>query len=147
MSTQKTMSRPAQKTATPQLFRVVIHVWNLEEAENFYSTLLNIKGKRVSPGRHYYQLDGITLALYDAVKEAHFRKGPIPEHLYFAVDNIEEVYERAKKLDCLSTEMIGDDKAGEIVIRPWGERSFYAQDFYNNGLCFVDRASLNTGNE
>jgi predicted enzyme related to lactoylglutathione lyase len=147
MDTQKTMSRNTLKTANPRLFRVVIHVWNLEEAQNFYSTLLNIKGRRVSPGRHYFQTNDITLALYDAVKEAHFHKGPIPEHLYFAVENLEEVYERAKKLNCLSTEMIQDENAGEIVTRAWGERSFYVVDPYNNGLCFVDSNTLITGNE
>jgi len=147
MSTQKTMSKPKQQTEIPQLFRVVIHVGNLEEAEKFYSTLLNTTGKRISPGRHHFQTGGITLALYDAIKEAHFHKGPMPEHLYFAVDNIEEIHERAEKMGCLSTEMIMDEKAGDIIMRPWGERSFYVQDPYNNGLCFVDSNTINTGNE
>lgn len=147
MGTATTKTKHIKKTTTPQLFRVVIHVWNLEEAEAFYSTLLNMKGKRVSPGRHHYQTGAITVALYDAVKEAHFHKGPIPEHLYFAVDNIEEVYARAQQLNCLSNKIIYDEKAGEIILRPWGERSFYAQDPYNNGLCFVDIATLITGND
>lgn len=147
MNTTKTMNPAMEKTKTPQLLRVVVHVWNLEEAVQFYSALLNIKGKRVSPGRHYYDTGGITLALYDAVKEAHFHKGPIPEHLCFVTDNIEEIYERAKKLNCLSNEMIDDENAGEIVTRIWGERSFYAQDPYNNGLCFVDRNTVIYGNE
>lgn len=147
MNTQKTISTNTLKTAIPRLFRVVIHVSNLEEAENFYSTLLAIKGKSVSPGRLYFQTENITLALYDAVKEAHFHKGPIPEHLYFAVANLEEVYERAKQLNCLSTVMIQEEKAGDIVTRAWGERSFYAVDPYNNGLCFVDSKTLITGIE
>lgn len=147
MSTQKVISRDIKKTTAPQLFRVVIHVWDLEEAEAFYSTILNSKGKRVSPGRHYYQTGPITVALYDAVKEAHYHKGPIPEHLYFAVDNIEEVHARAKKLNCLSTEIIYEENAGDIILRPWGERSFYAQDPYNNGLCFVDITTVITGND
>jgi predicted enzyme related to lactoylglutathione lyase len=147
MRTEKAITENIKKTATPVLFRVVIHVWNLEEAEEFYSTLFGMKGKRVSPGRHYYQTGDITVALYDAVKEAHFHKGPIPEHLYFAVDNIEEVHARAEKLNCLSNEIINDEKAGDIILRPWGERSFYVKDPYNNGLCFVDTASLITGND
>jgi hypothetical protein len=35
--------------------------------------------------------------------------------------------------------------AGEIVKRPWGERSFYAIDPTGNKLCFVDAATLFTG--
>jgi hypothetical protein len=43
MNTQKTIGANTLKTAIPRLFGVVIHVSNLEEAENFYSTLLAIK--------------------------------------------------------------------------------------------------------
>ncbi len=35
--------------------------------------------------------------------------------------------------------------AGEVVRRPWGERSFYAYDPWGNGLCFVDENTLFTG--
>ena len=33
----------------------------------------------------------------------------------------------------------------EIVKRPWGELSFYAEDPWGNGLCFVDEKTLFTG--
>ena len=35
--------------------------------------------------------------------------------------------------------------AGEIVKRPWGELSFYVEDSWGNGLCFVDEKTLFTG--
>jgi len=35
--------------------------------------------------------------------------------------------------------------AGEIVKRPWGELSFYVEDPWGNGLCFVDETTLFTG--
>ena len=35
--------------------------------------------------------------------------------------------------------------AGQIVVRPWGERSFYVEDPWSNGLCFVDEKTLFTG--
>ena len=35
--------------------------------------------------------------------------------------------------------------SGDIVVRPWGERSFYVQDPWDNGLCFVDQNTLFTG--
>ncbi|MGA8663757.1 MAG: VOC family protein [Thermoplasmata archaeon] len=34
---------------------------------------------------------------------------------------------------------------GEMVVRPWGERSFYATDPSGNPLCFVDSRTLFTG--
>jgi hypothetical protein len=48
-------------------------------------------------------------------------------------------------LDCLSTDDVPGARAGEIVKRPWGERSFYAHDPWGNGLCFVDENTLFTG--
>ena len=70
---------------------------------------------------------------------------PIPDYVYFAVDNLEEVYARARELGCLSQEDVHDRKAGEILKRPWGERSFYCDDPWGNGLCFVDEKTLFTG--
>jgi len=35
--------------------------------------------------------------------------------------------------------------AGDIVARPWGERSFYASDPFDNLLCFVDERTVFTG--
>jgi len=55
------------------------------------------------------------------------------------------VYDRAQALGCLAEERVHDDKAGEIVTRPWGERSFYCDDPWGNGLCFVDEKTLFTG--
>ena len=37
------------------------------------------------------------------------------------------------------------ESGGDIVVRPWGERSFYAADPFGNGLCFVDEKTLFTG--
>jgi hypothetical protein len=35
--------------------------------------------------------------------------------------------------------------AAEMIVRPWGERSFYAFDPFGNGLCFVDEKTVFTG--
>ncbi len=70
---------------------------------------------------------------------------PIPDYVYFAVGDLEEVYQRARELGCLSKEDVHDQRAGEIVTRPWGERSFYVDDPWGNGLCFVDEKTLFTG--
>jgi hypothetical protein len=36
------------------------------------------------------------------------------------------------------------EPAGEVVERPWGERSFYVVDPYGNDLCFCQNGSLYT---
>jgi hypothetical protein len=35
--------------------------------------------------------------------------------------------------------------AGDITVRPWGERSFYAQDKWENPLCFVEAGTIYPG--
>jgi hypothetical protein len=69
----------------------------------------------------------------------------MPDYIYFAVDNIEEIHGRAHELDCLATDNVHGEASGEIVKRPWGELSFYAYDPWGNGLCFVDETTLFTG--
>ena len=56
-----------------------------------------------------------------------------------------DVHARARGLKCLSKEDVHGEPAGEIVKRPWGERSFYARDPFQNRLCFVDAQTLFTG--
>ena len=65
--------------------------------------------------------------------------------LYFATGDIEGVHARAVALGCLSDELVHGTPAGEVVVRPWGERSFYARDPAGNPLCFVDRGTIYAG--
>jgi catechol 2,3-dioxygenase-like lactoylglutathione lyase family enzyme len=68
------------------------------------------------------------------------------EHIYFAVDDLEETCRRAEGLGGLSTdEGDGGLLMGRIATRPWGERSFYLRDPFGNPLCFVDAGTLFTG--
>ena len=133
--------------STLRLFRVILPVDDLERAATFYATLLAEPGARISPGRHYFSCGVVTLALYSPKGDGDARE-PRPnfDHVYFAVDNLEEVYRRAQGTGGLSTHM-GDGKLpmGEIATRPWGERSFYLHDPFGNPLCFVDSSTLFTG--
>jgi catechol 2,3-dioxygenase-like lactoylglutathione lyase family enzyme len=129
-----------------RLFRVIVPVSNIDRAAQFYEGLLGREGARVSPGRHYLDADGVILALYDANADGDdlvFR--PNPEHLYFAVPDLEAVYARAQALGGLSP-AVGDGNLpmGQIAGRPWGERSFYMTDPFGNPLCFVDATTLFT---
>ena len=133
--------------ASLRLFRVILPVVNLADAERFYSVLLGQPGMRVSPGRHYFDCGGVIVALYNPGADGD---DPTPqpnfEHVYFAVDDLEAAFERAQQLGGLS-EKIGDGKLpmGQIARRPWGERSFYMRDPSGNPLCFVDETTLFTG--
>ena len=131
--------------ATAKLFRVALQVADLNQAATFYSKLLDDPGIPIPRGgRHYFDCGPVILALVD-VAAGGLKAKPIPDHVYFAVNNLEEVYKRAGELSCLSTDDVHDDRAGEIVKRPWGEVSFYCEDPWGNGLCFVDEKTLFTG--
>lgn len=131
----------------PRLYRVILPVDDLDTAARFYAQLLAQPGARVSGGRHYFSCGDVTLALYSPKGDGDSRT-PLPnfDHVYFAVDNLDEVYERAQRLGGLSAET-GDGRMpmGQIATRPWGERSFYLSDPFGNPLCFVDSSTLFTG--
>ena len=132
---------------TPRLFRVILPVDDIETAARFYAALLGNPGMRVSAGRHYFMCGGVILAVYSPRSDGDARTArPNFDHIYFAVDDLEAVYERAQQAGGLSTET-GDGglPMGEIARRPWGERSFYLEDPFGNPLCFVDEASVFKG--
>jgi predicted enzyme related to lactoylglutathione lyase len=128
----------------PRLFRLLLEVSNLEAAVAFYASLLGVSGRTVRGGRHYFDCGGVIVGLVD-VSAADRPVRPMSEYLYFAVSDLEAVFERATSLGCLASEQVHGAAAGEIVVRPWGERSFYAADAYGNRLCFVDDSTLFVG--
>ncbi|MBM3925795.1 MAG: VOC family protein [SAR202 cluster bacterium] len=131
------MPKPRQLNA-PRLFRVILPVSNIESAGNFYTTLLGVRGQRVSTGRHYFDCGGVILACFDPRADGDdFDTRPNPDHVYLSVDDLEAVHRRAKEAGCR--------ELGPIAKRPWGERSFYCKDPFGNPLCFVDQATVFTG--
>jgi len=132
--------------ATPRLFRVVVQVTDINRAVAFYERLLGVPGKRVAKGRHYFYCEGVILGLLDPETEGHKAK-PTPDHVYFAVPDLEVVHAVARQLGSLSRDKVHGEPAGDIVGRPWGERSFYVDDPFGNKLCFVDSRTIFTGLE
>jgi catechol 2,3-dioxygenase-like lactoylglutathione lyase family enzyme len=124
-----------------RIFRIILEVDDLDRATEFYSRLLDTEGRPVGGGRVYFDCGPMILALL----KPEGTPTPIPEYLYFAVDDLEAFHARAKDLDALSKEAVHGESAAEIVVRPWRERSFYAFDPWGNGLCFVDDKTLFTG--
>jgi catechol 2,3-dioxygenase-like lactoylglutathione lyase family enzyme len=129
----------------PKLFRVILQVADLDKASEFYSKLLADEGRRIPrASRHYYDCGPVILALVDPTAGG-LKAEPLPDYIYFAVSDLEQVYARAVELNCLAKEDVHGASAGEIATRPWGERSFYVHDPWGNGLCFVDETTLFTG--
>jgi catechol 2,3-dioxygenase-like lactoylglutathione lyase family enzyme len=130
---------------TPELFRIILQVSDLDQAEEFYGQLLGDRGRRIPyASRHYIDCGIVIVALVDPSVDGESAK-PLPDYIYFAVDNLDEIHARASALGCLAREDVHGAASGDIVVRPWGERSFYVNDPWGNGLCFVDKTTLFTG--
>lgn len=128
----------------PRLFRILLEVSDIERGSSFYAELLGDPGRRVHAGRHYFDAGGVIVGLVD-VSPSKREARAAAQHVYFAVDDLEAVFRRAESLAALVREDVHGEPAGEIVRRPWGERSFYAVDPFGNPICFVDERTLFTG--
>ena len=128
---------------TPQCFRLNIEVGNLKSAVSFYTRLLGVEGRQQAGSRCYFNCGPVILQVLDVASSR--QPHPLPKALYFTVRDLEAVYDRAKGLRCLSPEEVHDAPRGGIVVRPWGERSFYVDDPWKNPLCFVEEGTVYTG--
>jgi catechol 2,3-dioxygenase-like lactoylglutathione lyase family enzyme len=128
-----------------RLFRVLLPVGDVERAVRFYAAVLGSPGRRVSPGRHYFECEGVILACFDPRADGDgYDAKPNPEPLYLAVDDLAAVYAAAvgAGAELARGAPPGVGPLGEIAKRPWGEESFYASDPFGNPLCFVSRSTI-----
>lgn len=128
----------------PKLFRVMLEVSDLDAAVQFYSKLLAAEGRTLRGSRAYFDCGPVILAVLDPTPGG-IQSKPNVGDIYLSVKDLEKVHARARELGCLSKEEVHDQRAGDIVTRPWGERSFYVEDPWGNGLCFVDEKTIFTG--
>jgi catechol 2,3-dioxygenase-like lactoylglutathione lyase family enzyme len=130
-------------SSTPKIFRVTIEVSNLEEAATFYARLLDTPGKRHPGARHYFDCGGVILAVLD-VSHGGMKPTPGPKSLYFAVGDVDAVHARAAALRALAPFQVHGQPASDVIVRPWGEKSFYVTDPWGNEACFVQDGTLYT---
>jgi len=138
-----TTSADASRSDVPCLFRINVEVGNLDQAADFYSKLFGLAGRKQAGSRCYFSCGPVTLQVVDvsSVGEPH----PAAKALYFTVNDLDAIFARAKALGCLSKEDVHGVSGGGISVRPWGERSFYAEDKWHNPLCFVEAGTIYPG--
>jgi len=127
---------------------VLLPARSLARARQFYERLLGIEGREVAAGRIYFPCGGVILGVLDSSGGYRDRWSSPTEAIYFAVDDLRGFYRRALRLGCLDPGLLHGDPTsplGKVVVRPWGERSFYVVDPSGNSLCFVDSRTLFTG--
>lgn len=125
---------------TPRLFRLNIEVGNIDAAAPFYGALFDVAPRPQPGSRIYLEAGPVTLQIV-AMPAPH----PAAKAIYFAVADLDAVYARAEDLGCLAVGDVHGTPAGQPVVRPWGERSFYADDPWGNPLCFVDAGTIYAG--
>jgi hypothetical protein len=127
----------------PRLFRLNVEVGNLAEAADFYGKLFGLTGRMQAGSRCYFSCGPVTLQVVDVSSVGEPR--PAAKALYFLVADLDAIFERAKSLQCLSHEDVHGEPGGKISVRPWGERSFYAEDKWHNPMCFVEEGTIYPG--
>lgn len=126
-----------------RLYRVILPAVDLEASVAFYSAVLEDTGRRVSPGRHYFDCGDVILAVVDPHADGDpWEPRPNFDHVYFSVADLEAALGRVVAAG------VPLDTPGErhgLAVRPWGERSFYAKDPFGNPICFVEAGTEFTG--
>jgi predicted enzyme related to lactoylglutathione lyase len=120
-----------------------VEVGDLDRAVAFYGKLLGMPGRWQAGSRCYFECGPVTLSVLDVSSSG--RPNPAAKALYFTVRDLDAAFARARALGCLSRENVHDAPGGGIVVRPWGERSFYAEDPWKNPLCFVEEGTVYAG--
>jgi predicted enzyme related to lactoylglutathione lyase len=124
----------------PRLFRLNIEVGDLAAAQSFYETLLNTQGRGQAGRRFYIDAGPVAFQVVTSPSPHTAAKA-----LYFATADLDAVHARAASLNCLSSEMVHGLRGGDVSVKPWGERSFYANDPWGNPLCFVEAGTVYAG--
>ncbi|MGZ3459491.1 MAG: VOC family protein [Archangium sp.] len=145
MATRALRKKPSRRKAdVPNLARLSIHVADLEKAVTQYSELLGLEGRFVGGGRAYFDCGPVIFALLDPTAGGT-RPKPLPDAVYFTVKDVEQFHQRASALGWLDDGEVHGAPAGEIITRPWREKSFYVVDPWGNSLCFIADQTLFTG--
>lgn len=124
----------------PQLFRLNIEVGDLAQAQTFYETLLGLVGRTQAGSRFYMNAGPMALQVVQVGVPHTAAKA-----LYFSVTDLDAIHARASALNCLSALPVHSMNGGDISVKPWGERSFYANDPWGNPLCFVEAGTIHAG--
>lgn len=127
----------------PVVFRLDIDVDDVDRAAEWYGSLLQQTGRKAPGARVYFTCGSVTLQIVDV--SDHKAVHPLPKALYFTVRDLDAVFARAEALDCQDMELIHGEPGGVISVPPWGERSFYIRDPWNNPLCFVQEGTVYPG--
>ncbi len=143
LKARRKTARKGARGDVPQFFRLSVEVGDLDAAVEFYRKLLAVQGRKQAGSRCYFECGPVTLSVLDV--SASGKPHPAAKALYFTVGDLDAAFARAKALGCLSRESVHDAPGGGIVVRPWGERSFYAEDPWKNPLCFVEEGTVYTG--
>jgi predicted enzyme related to lactoylglutathione lyase len=118
--------------AKPRVHRTALPVKDIDAAAKFYSKLLDNSGKRISPDRHYYDLGGFILALYQPAGGGSGWSFETNQYFYLSAADLDDMRRKVTEGGgkCLT----------ENAKMPWGETMFFATDPSGSriGICRED---------
>src|SRR4051794_37185880 len=126
-----------------KLHRVVLPVTHIDRIAAIYGELLELPGKRISPGLHYFDCGGPILSLYDQIADGvgwpHDRgSGDQLVQASISVPELDWVYWRAQEL--------GFDRLSALRQNPInGERSCCLRDPCGNVIEFIEESTAFRG--
>jgi predicted enzyme related to lactoylglutathione lyase len=138
-----TETKSAGTSDVPSLFRINVEIGNLDQGVEFYEKLFGLVARRQAGSRFYMTCGPVSLQVVDV--SGYGAPHTAAKALYFTVNDLDTLHARAEALGCLSNDVVHGEPGGAITVRPWGERSFYADDPWGNPLCFVEAGTIYPG--
>jgi predicted enzyme related to lactoylglutathione lyase len=118
--------------AKPRVHRTALPVKDIDAAAKFYTNLLDNPGKRIAPDRHYYDLGGFILALYQPANGGSGWSFENNQYFYLSAADLDDMRRKVKQGGgkCLT----------DNAKMPWGETMFFATDPSGSriGICQED---------
>jgi catechol 2,3-dioxygenase-like lactoylglutathione lyase family enzyme len=128
----------------PELFRLNVEVGDIDAAAAFYGELLGAAGRVQAGARVLLPLRG-----GDVAGRRHLVRGNAAPGGEGAVLHGARPRRGLRAREEARLPVEGDPstarRAARVSVRPWGERSFYAQDPWSNPLCFVEAGTIYAG--
>ena len=129
----------------PKIFRITVEVGDLDTAAGLYAENCSAVPGQAAPRRTpLLRLRRGHPGGARPDRGWHTAEARAPSRSTFGVADIDDVHARAKALGMLAPFQVHGQPAGDVIERPWGERSFYATYLWGNELSFVADGTLYT---
>ncbi|MEE8348973.1 MAG: PilZ domain-containing protein [Acidobacteriota bacterium] len=117
------------------LYKVVVPVSDLGQAESFYLQLLGVSGRKFGLAESHFDCGNVVLCCRQPDPRSETSSVALSSpRVCLAVEDLDAAFEKAKTAGCSALDQ-------ELRTQPWGDRSFVARDPFGNTIVFVDEGT------